>query len=89
MDPFLHDSKKLRKVATLLIGASALVIMAWQVSRYFGFIIDDSYISLVYAKNLIQGQGLTFNGMRVAGYSNFLVTTQPMRFSCGFAVSDH
>jgi hypothetical protein len=31
---------------------------------------DDAYIFLVYAKNLIQGNGLTFNGMVVEGFSS-------------------
>lgn len=38
------------------------------------FKVDDAYISFVYAKNLVQGNGLTYNGMMVEGYSNFLWT---------------
>lgn len=41
---------------------------------YWPFKIDDAYISFVYAKNLIQGHGLTYNGLIVEGYSNFLWT---------------
>ena len=41
---------------------------------YWPFKIDDAYISFVYAKNLIQGHGLTYNGLVVEGYSNFLWT---------------
>ena len=34
---------------------------------------DDAFISLVYAKNLSNGEGLVFNpGERVEGYTNFL-----------------
>lgn len=55
---------------TLAIAVAA--IFGWQLSRYSTFLIDDSYISLVYAKNLLAGRGLTFNGQVVAGYSNFL-----------------
>ena len=41
---------------------------------YWPFKIDDAYISFVYAKNLVQGNGLTYNGLVVEGYSNFLWT---------------
>ncbi|HZY40587.1 MAG TPA: hypothetical protein VFF59_01155 [Anaerolineae bacterium] len=41
---------------------------------YWPFKIDDAYISFVYAKNLVQGHGLTYNGLVVEGYSNFLWT---------------
>lgn len=38
---------------------------------FYGVTIDDAYISARYAKNLLQGDGLTFNpGVRVEGYSN-------------------
>ncbi len=33
---------------------------------------DDTYISLVYVKNFLQGNGLTFNGMRVEGFTSTL-----------------
>jgi arabinofuranosyltransferase len=41
---------------------------------YWPFKVDDAYISFVYARNLVQGHGLTYNGMVVEGYSNFLWT---------------
>lgn len=38
-------------------------------------VLDDSYISFRYARNLAQGEGLVFNpGERVEGYTNFLWT---------------
>lgn len=38
-------------------------------------VVDDTYISLQYAKNWISGQGLVFNpGERVEGFTNFLWT---------------
>lgn len=41
-----------------------------------GDLVDDAYISARYARNLVQGYGLTYNrapaGERVEGYSNFL-----------------
>jgi arabinofuranosyltransferase len=39
---------------------------------YYQFTIDDTYISLVYSKNFLAGNGITFNGLVVEGYSNFL-----------------
>jgi arabinofuranosyltransferase len=33
---------------------------------------DDAYIYLVYVKNLINGNGLTYNGMRVQGFTSIL-----------------
>ncbi len=39
---------------------------------YRDFVVDDAYISFVYSRNLANGQGLTYNGMLVEGYSNFL-----------------
>ncbi|MEC7987944.1 MAG: hypothetical protein VX278_22445, partial [Myxococcota bacterium] len=39
------------------------------------WICDDAYLSLRYAENLVQGEGLTYNpGEYVEGYSNFLWT---------------
>ncbi|MBE7560362.1 hypothetical protein HS125_16035 [bacterium] len=50
-------------------GVSALVCM----SRLFGFLVDDAFISFRYAENLAAGRGLVFNpGERVEGYSNLL-----------------
>jgi arabinofuranosyltransferase len=44
-------------------------------AHYFGFMLDDPYISFRYAHNLINGHGLEFNvGERVEGYTNFLWT---------------
>lgn len=41
-------------------------------ARLFAFNMDDAFISLRYAKNLVDGYGLVFNpGERVEGYSNF------------------
>ena len=56
-------------LAVLCVGAAAL---AW-VNR---FIQDDAFISLRYARNLVDGSGLVWNpgGERVEGYTNFLWT---------------
>jgi hypothetical protein len=61
--------------------AVALLALAWFVKvsidqlRLVGdWRVDDAYISFGYAKNLIEGRGLTYAGgeLRVEGYSNFL-----------------
>jgi len=41
---------------------------------YWIFQPDDAFIFLVYAKNLLTGNGLTFNGELVEGYSSMLWT---------------
>jgi arabinofuranosyltransferase len=44
-------------------------------ARLWGYVLDDTYISLRYAQHLTQGHGLVYNpGERVEGYSNFLWT---------------
>ena len=50
-----------------------LFCFVWQSLYYFPYIVDDTFISLRYARNLIDGNGLVYNpGQRVEGYSNFL-----------------
>ena len=50
----------------------ALIILFIAQAFFWGFVQDDAYISLRYARNLVQGQGIVFNpGERVEGYSNF------------------
>ncbi len=50
---------------------AATLLLAWQQR----FICDDAFISLRYARHLVQGQGLVWNpGERVEGYTNFLWT---------------
>ena len=49
-----------------------LVIYLRQVLDY-DFLADDAFISMRYARNLLEGHGLVFNpGDRVEGYTNFL-----------------
>lgn len=59
-------------VGEIIASIGILGFFTWHIRQYADFIIDDTYISLVYVKNLLQGNGLTFNGTYVAGYSNFL-----------------
>ncbi|MBN1345007.1 MAG: hypothetical protein JXQ73_20100 [Phycisphaerae bacterium] len=48
------------------------VLFAYFVSDYY-FLGDDCFISLRYARNLVEGHGLVYNpGERVEGYTNFL-----------------
>jgi hypothetical protein len=55
--------------AALLLVGTALAYTA----EYRFRVIDDSYISFQYAKNLASGNGLVFNpGERVEGFTNFL-----------------
>lgn len=54
----------------VLVGLLGLFLLL--ALKYYGFTIDDTYISLVYVRNILEGKGLAFNGMRVEGYSNLL-----------------
>ncbi len=56
----------------VVAGAAALFAVHAYALR---FTQDDAYISLQYARNLVEGRGLVFNaGERVEGYSNFAWT---------------
>ena len=58
----------MRRAILLLVLAAGLA-HAW---LYRMFQPDDTFIVLVYAKNLLAGNGLTFNGERVEGFSSAL-----------------
>lgn len=62
--------RQLREGICLLGG----LILAWYLSRRYVFVLDDAFISLRYARNLVNGHGLVFNpGLPpVEGYTNFL-----------------
>ena len=56
----------------LALGAGLLVALSL---RYWQFTVDDAYISLRYARNLLAGHGLVFNiGERVEGFTNLTWT---------------
>jgi len=61
-----------------LLVLLVLAGVAWLASREFYYrrwMDDDAFISFRYARNLVHGDGLTFNpGERVEGYTNFLWT---------------
>ena len=50
---------------TILVAA---IVAAWLLR----FAQDDAFISFHYARNLVEGSGLTWFGERVEGYTNFL-----------------
>jgi hypothetical protein len=53
----------------LLIAAVAFL---WTALRSWGYLIDDTFITLRFARNWIEGSGLVFNpGERVEGYTSF------------------
>lgn len=54
----------------LLLVSSLVValVVAWQLR----FVQDDAFISFTFAKSLVEGNGLTWFGSRVEGYTNFL-----------------
>jgi hypothetical protein len=64
-----EDARPVDPGFLLLLGIVLLfVVHAWR----FRFTVDDAFISLQYARNLVEGHGLVFNlGKRVEGYSNF------------------
>ena len=51
--------------AVLLVFSLAL---AW----HNRFVLDDAFISFTYAKSLVAGEGLTWFGNRIEGYTDFL-----------------
>ncbi len=52
----------------LLLAVAAFL---WTALRSWGYLIDDTFITLRFARNLVEGQGLVFNpGERVEGYTS-------------------
>ena len=60
-----------------LLAAMALLAI-FGAATFYSFRIyapcDDTYIYLVYVKNFLDGYGLTFNGMKVWGFTSVLWT---------------
>ena len=62
-------------LATVALLAPALVVFGGAYRRLWGYLIDDVFISVRYARNLVDGHGLVYNvGERVEGYTNLLWT---------------
>jgi len=58
------------RVLVLALVAAVLLLLG---IRFFHYIPDDSYITLRYARNVMEGEGFVFNeGQRLEGYTNFL-----------------
>jgi hypothetical protein len=63
-------SRLLRRV--LILSVIVLVLFVLGI-RIFHYIPDDTYITLRYARNVIDGKGFVFNeGERLEGYTNYL-----------------
>ena len=61
-----------QRASLILVAIFALTVLyAWRLYAP----CDDAYIYLVYAKNFLNGNGLTFNGMKVQGFTSPLWTT--------------
>jgi arabinofuranosyltransferase len=57
----------------LLLLLPLCVVLGWFQFKYWGYIKDDTYIALRYARNLAEGHGMVFNyGQRLEGYTDFL-----------------
>lgn len=66
-----NDSQRL-KISVVVVIISLLLFFGW-IAYFSPWVMDDSFISARYAKNLVEGNGLVFNpGERVEGYTNFL-----------------
>ena len=69
----LTEGDKFHSWAGYMLLALALVIVVIAQSGFWGFVQDDSYITLRYSRNLVEGNGIVFNpGEHVEGYTNFL-----------------
>ena len=62
-----HDASSNRRTLLLL----AVLVFLWTALRSWGYLIDDTFITLRFARNLIEGNGVVFNpGERVEGYTS-------------------
>ena len=68
MDIVLQNKKQKLSKALLFLFILVAGITAW----HYRVIQDDAFISFTYAKHLVNGQGLTWNGLPIEGYTNFL-----------------
>jgi len=59
------------------VGAMGVVaaLFGWRIYQFWEYTVDDAYITLRYARNVVEGYGLVYNpgGPRVEGYSNPLL----------------
>ncbi|MCP4867586.1 MAG: hypothetical protein GY898_02570 [Proteobacteria bacterium] len=63
----------MRKRVDLLLLLPFAAVLGWLQSLYSGYIKDDTFIALRYARNVAEGHGMVFNyGQRLEGYTDFL-----------------
>lgn len=64
--------KRYNLIRHILIIAIALAILSVTLRHFSMWFLDDAFISMRYARNWVEGNGLVFNeGERVEGYTNF------------------
>src|SRR4029450_300392 len=72
------QSPVMERQATRILAAGFLlsaVLLVLHARMYWGYSVDDAFISMRYGKNLADGNGLVYNpGERVEGYSNLAWT---------------
>jgi arabinofuranosyltransferase len=65
--------EQLSRASPWLLLLAAAGILVQRTCHYYPFMADDAFISLRYARRLLDGHGLTWtDGPRVEGYSNLL-----------------
>jgi len=88
----LGRARRAAAIGIALVGALATVLLANRWSQeYLRNVVDDSLISMVYARRLATGDGLVFNpGEYIEGYTNFLwtVTLAPVYWLSRLAHGD-
>jgi len=63
----------MRRLHPIVLLLPLFVLLGWWQWHYMGYVKDDTFISMRYARNLALGHGLVFNyGDRLEGYTNFL-----------------
>ena len=55
-----------KKVIPFLIVVAILAVFCFNYFHYWDFLFDDTYISMRYAKNFVNGQGLRVSSSRIA-----------------------
>jgi arabinofuranosyltransferase len=66
--------RNLTALSLVALAAICAIALALQIYHFWPFMTDDAYISLRYSQRLMEGHGLTWNGLApaVEGYTNFL-----------------
>ena len=68
------DIAEAPSLASSRLGLLVLLLAGLGLAWWNRFILDDAFISFVYARNFANGAGLVWNGELVEGYTNFLWT---------------